>query len=313
MFSDKVEVVFGLMKPKKTTSKVREIIVAAFYSPPKSRKNPLLLDHLLSTTLHLLSKYPNAAVVIGGDKNNLNITSLLNGIPKLRQIVTKPTHKSKILDIILTNMSTMYCVPIIAPPVPPDDPLCGVPSDHSSPVATPLATDTLQQVREYIVRVTRPLPESGMLEFGEWLCNENWTQLSCNGNPTEQVLAFETMINEKLDIIFPTKSVRINPSIDLPFITSDLKKLDRQVKREYLKHLKSLKYLRLKEKYDEKFKIAAVDYLQKSVRSLMEDDPATAYRGLKRLAAQPGDHPDEGTFTLVYHEEDNLTPEQSLE
>ena len=175
-------------------------------------------------------------------------------------------------------MSTMYCVPIIAPPVPPDDPLCGVPSDHSSPVATPLATDTLQQVREYIVRVTRPLPESGMLEFGEWLCNENWTQLSCNGNPTEQVLAFETMINEKLDIIFPTKSVRINPSIDLPFITSDLKKLDRQVKREYLKHLKSLKYLRLKEKYDEKFKIAAVDYLQKSVRSLMEDDPATAYR-----------------------------------
>ena len=99
----------------------------------------------------------------------------------------------------------------------------------------------------------------------------------------------------------------------IPFITSDLKNLDRQVKREYLKHLKSLKYLRLKAKYDEKFKIAAVDYLQKSVRSLMEDDPATAYRCLKRLAAQPGDHPDEGTFTLVSHEEDSLTPEQSLE
>ena len=115
---DKVEVVFGLLRPKKTTSNIKEIIIAAFYSPPKSRKNPFPLDHLLSTSLYLLSKYPNAALVLGGDKNNLNISSLLSGIPKLHQIVTKPTHGSKVLDIILTNVASLYCVPIIAPPVP---------------------------------------------------------------------------------------------------------------------------------------------------------------------------------------------------
>ena len=142
--------------------------------PPKSRKNPLLLDHLLSTTQFLLSKYPNAGVVIGGDKNDLNITPLLDGIPRLRQIVTKPTLKSKVLDIMLTNMHSLYCVPIIAPPVAPDDPLCGVPSDHSTPIAIPLSTDTLDQVREYITKISRPLPESGILEFGEWICSEDW-------------------------------------------------------------------------------------------------------------------------------------------
>jgi hypothetical protein len=63
-----LEVVWGLMRPKKTTSKVKEIIVAAFYSPPKSKKNSKLLDHLMSTTHFLLSKYPNAGLVIGGDK-----------------------------------------------------------------------------------------------------------------------------------------------------------------------------------------------------------------------------------------------------
>ena len=114
-------------------------------------------------------------------------------------------------------------------------------------------------------------------------------------------------------MIFPTKTVRINPNIDLPFITADLKKLDRLIKREYRKHLKSTKYLRLKEKYDLKFETAATNYLNKSVKSLMEDDPATAYRRLKRLAAQPGDHQDEGTFTLSSHLENNLTPEQSIE
>ena len=45
----------------------------------------------------------------------------------------------------------------------------------------------------------------------------------------------------------------------------------------------------------------------------MEDDPGTAYRCLKRLSAQPGDHQDNGQFTLSSHQEAQLTPEQSLE
>ena len=117
-----VEAVFGLIRPKKTTSgKMKEFIIVSFYSPPKSRKNTQLLDHLLSNSLYLLSKYPRAGLVIGGDKNNLNISALLDGIPKLKQIVTKPTHKNKILDIILTNMSNLYSEPIITPPVHPDN------------------------------------------------------------------------------------------------------------------------------------------------------------------------------------------------
>ena len=90
--------------------------------------------HLL--VFHIfLTKYPNAGVVLGGDKNNLNIATLLTGIPRLKQIVTQYTHKNKILDVILTNMHSLYGVPVIVPPVPPDDPTCGVPSDHSTPGA----------------------------------------------------------------------------------------------------------------------------------------------------------------------------------
>ena len=287
------------------------MIVAAFYSPPKSKKNPQLLDHLLSNSLFLLSKYPNAGLVLGGDKNDLSITPLLNGIPKLSQIVTLPTYNTKVLDIILTTCANMYCVPIITPPLQPDDPLCYAPSDHSTTVAIPLTNATLDQIREYVVRVTRPLPQSGILEFGEWMCQEDWMEISEKTDPTEQVLVFENIMNQKLDIIFPKKSVRVNPNVDLPFITADLKKLDRLIKREYRKHLKSEKYLRLKKSYDKKFKIAASNYLDKSVRTLMEDDPGTAYRCLKRLAAQPGDNHDEGSFALPSHQQ--LTPEQSIE
>ena len=126
----------------------------------------------MSTTHFLLSKYPNAGVVLGGDKNNLNISTLLTGISKLKQIVSKFTHNFKILDVILTNLHWAYSVPIIAPPVPPDDPRCGVPSDHSTPIATPLTLDSVDQPREYITKTYRPLPESGIREFGQGICNE---------------------------------------------------------------------------------------------------------------------------------------------
>ena len=74
-----------------------------------------------------------------------------------------------------------------------------------------------------------------------------------------------------------------------------------------------MKYLRLKKSYDEKFQKAAEAYLEKNVRSLKEDDPGKAYRSLKKMAAQPGDCSDEGSFTLILHQKDNLTSQESTE
>ena len=58
------------------------------------------------------------------------------------------------------------------------------------------------------------------------------------GNPSEQMVEFENLIQNKLDSILPQKIVKFCK----PFITSDLKKIDRLVKREY----KSEKYMKLK-------------------------------------------------------------------
>ena len=126
----------------------------------------------------MLTKYPNAGLVIGGDKNNLNIAPLLDGIPRVRQIVTQPTYRNKILDIMLTNMHTLYAVPMIVPPVPPDDATNGAPSDHSTPIATPIAVSVNRKTREYTTRVSRPLPDSGVREFGQWIVQEDWSRLT---------------------------------------------------------------------------------------------------------------------------------------
>ena len=80
------------MRPVTNSTVIKEIIVVAFYCPPNSKKKSKLLDHILANVHILLTKYPNAGVIIGGDKNELNITSLISGIPRVKQTVSKCTQ-----------------------------------------------------------------------------------------------------------------------------------------------------------------------------------------------------------------------------
>ena len=78
-----VEVVWGVLKPKVITGKISVIIVCCFYSPPKSRKNPIMLEHITHTLQSLLATYLHAGVIISGDRNNIDISALLliDGFP----------------------------------------------------------------------------------------------------------------------------------------------------------------------------------------------------------------------------------------
>ena len=312
IINDKLEIVWGLLRPKMpSVTTIREIIVVAFYCPPKSRKKTKLMDHLVTNCHALLTKYPNAGLVIGGDKNDWKIAPLIASVPKLKQIVTLPTCNLKTLDVILTNLWQFYSLPIVVPPVPCDDPKKGVPSDHSTPVAHPLSTDhRIKNV--YQTKVSQPLPDSGIREFGRWISSEDWASVPNMASTTEQVQKLQELLDKKMSDIFPKKSFRVSQK-DQPWINFELKKLDRLKKREYRKHGKSEKYKKLLEKFDQKYEIAANDHLEKYVRSLKEDNPGKAYSVLKKMGSQPGDCLDEGSFKLTDHVEANLSLAESAE
>jgi hypothetical protein len=122
----------------------------------------------------------------------------------------------------------------------------------------------------------------------------------------------ELILNQQVDSIFPTKTVRVS-SQDLPYITGDIKKLDKYVKKEYKSKGKSDKYLKLKKIYDIKMKKAASDHLTQYVTDMMGEAPGKAYRALRKMGARPGDCEGSGSFTLTNHQDDNLTPKQSVD
>ena len=222
-----------MLRPKsEQLMQVKEIIVASFYSPPKSRKKSKLLDHILTTLHVLLTKYPRAGIIIGADRNDLNISSLLVGLPRVRQIVTEYTYQRKIHDIIITNLHQFYLTPIVVPPVAPDDPQRGVPSDHSVPIATPMSSNSQCQSKQYRTIQFRPLPQEGIEHFGDWLKTESWNCLNGEMPPTEQVKVMETKFVEKLEKCLPQKQLKIS-SHEKPWINFEIKYLDRRKKREY--------------------------------------------------------------------------------
>ena len=132
-----LEVVWGLLKPKVVTGKISKIIVCSFYSPPRSKKNPTLIDHLTVTLQFLLKTHSAAGVIISGDRNSIEVSALLSIDPTLRQIVKVPTRGLKTLDVIITNLDRYYSDVIVIPPIIPDNYGHGVPSDHMGIIATP--------------------------------------------------------------------------------------------------------------------------------------------------------------------------------
>ena len=189
-----VEVVWGLLKPKIITGKISVIIVCCFYSPPKSRKNRALLEHVTHTVQELRAAHPQAGVVISGDRNNIDMGELLQIDSSLRQVVNNPTRGYKILDVILTNLYTFYHTPEIVPPVPPDVPGKGVPSDHCGVVATPHCNSTIPLKTIKTKLSIRPIPESLLPEFGEKLKSTDFSPIKTEENSTKMVEKFQNTI-----------------------------------------------------------------------------------------------------------------------
>ena len=262
----------------------------------------------------LKTKFPEAPIIMGSDKNSLDIRPILNCGLKIRQIVDLPTRNGKILDIILTDIPQLYNSPVIIPPVPCDNPNDGVPSDHWVPVCYPHTSRHTAPIRRYRTVQYRPLPEDGVRKYGSWLTDENCEthNRAENISSDEHANWLQSILIRKLDEVCPVQSMKVSFQ-DKPFMNKELKTLNRRKQRAYIKGGKSEKYKKLKSEFDKKYKLAAEKYLRNKVDDLKETQPGKAYNILKSMGNQPGDCSDSQNFSLPEHQQLNLTDQQCAE
>ena len=304
-----LEIVWGLLRPNIVTGSISKIIMCCFYSPPRSRKKNVLIDHLTVTLQSLLKIHPCAGVVISGDRNDLEISAILSIDPSLRQTVRHSTRGEKVLDIIVTNLSRFYSEPVIVPPLHPDTPGQGAPSDHRGVVATPYNNTSHIQSTKQRINI-RPLPDSLLQVFERKLKMQEFNFDDCM-SIDEMINRYENITNELLNQTLPEKQVIVNPE-DRPWFTEQLRKLKRMRMREYNKHGRSTKYSELSSSFNEKFHTEYLKYLNRVKLEVTDGTRGSIYPVLKKLGRRPGDTT-HATFQLPSHAEQNCSAAQSAE
>ena len=97
-----LEIVWGMLKPKKITGHIAKIIVCCFYSPPQRKKNSKLVDHMTETINELYQVHPSAGIIIAGNRNGMEMADLVSIDPSLKQVVKLPTRGQNILDVVMS-------------------------------------------------------------------------------------------------------------------------------------------------------------------------------------------------------------------
>ena len=223
------------------------LIICGIYSKPNSRKKTILSDHI-SMNYHLLKmKFPEAKFLFLGDFNCYKPDHILLLSPQLRQLVHYGTHGDKSLDLIITDMHTLYHPPLPNHYLLPDQPAEAAPSDHLGNLMIPRSIPGVVSSRVYRTLLVRPITESQIATLGRWIATESWSHLQAVPDVDSQLDHFTSSVFLMLNTVAPEKEVKIALD-DPPWMNTRIKTIIRQRNREFDKNIKSEKYRKLLKK-----------------------------------------------------------------
>ena len=191
-----VEACWIILKPMDKSDLIENIAIASIYVSPTSKYKTASVNHIIDTIHLLRAQYDNRInYLIAGDLNRLKIDRILESYSSLRQVITSATRHSAIL-----------------PPLQVDE-------DHNIAVLPPITVNTgSKPVKKPVV--TRPLPQSGVDQFGQFISTHSWEEVLGEQNIDMKVENFHNTLRTNLDECFPEKTVMVS-YLDKKWMTDD--------------------------------------------------------------------------------------------
>ena len=106
---DDVEILWCKLQPRRLPRGFSHLIVATVY-PHLTADDASITSHIIDILSKIESSMPNAAIIIAGDFDRLNVKQIINQF-RLKQLVKFPTRDNRTLDMILTNLDKFYQSP----------------------------------------------------------------------------------------------------------------------------------------------------------------------------------------------------------
>ena len=199
---------------------VKKLVVGSVYASPKSKFKVETADHIIQSIHYLRSKFDNeVSFLLGGDLNKLEIGPILDSYGALKQVISVTTRKSATLSNIITDLGNLYHPPTTLPPLQLDEGKKGADSDHQVIVFAPISNAQYMKPRSKKRIKTRPLPQSGIQEFGKVMISHNWNEVLDVADINVKVNNFHEILRSNLDKFFPEKVVKIS-TLDKKWMTN---------------------------------------------------------------------------------------------
>ena len=264
-----IEVLWCNLRPKRLPRGFSHLIVGTLYHPPAA-DDVQMTNYLIDTLSNIESSMPNAAIILAGDFNRLNITQLTSQF-RLKQLVKFYTRGERTLDLILTNLKSFYQTPNKHSPF-------GL-SDHCTISVIPKQRKKSSNKRKtVIVRDMRP---SSKEAFGRFLSTIDWSYLELFKSIDDKYNYFNTMILTGLNIIMPIKSIKLHIN-DVPWMTGHLKGLINRRQRA-LKENNQIQFRFYRNRVNRERKLAKSKYYEAKVKEIKDTEPKKWWSECKRL------------------------------
>ena len=215
---DHLEVLYVSLRPNKLPRSVSNIVLIGLYYPGTNSiyappQEDLIL-HINESIQFLYNKFSKPLIMLLGDFNDLKIIDISETC-SLKQVVTVPTRKNAILDLILTNLdNNLYKDPITLPSIGTSDHLCVVyePKNYVK-----------QETTKKKISV-RKFKQSAKIGFGAWITQFDWSVLFKLNCVNKKVMYFSSITWEMVEKFFPVKTITISSS-DKEWMTLKIKNL----------------------------------------------------------------------------------------
>ncbi|XP_063951555.1 uncharacterized protein LOC135153199 isoform X2 [Lytechinus pictus] len=253
----------------KTRSSIRSLYVGVVYYPPAAPYSVQLLEHIKHVIDHIRTVDISASIILLGDFNDLQTGSLSCDLD-LTQLIEFPTRGNAILDKVFTNVPYHYNSPLRLAPL-------GL-SDHCSILLRPVHELSNKDKRTIL---TRPLKDSSIREFGQWIVNHSWNNVYNESSGNKATSVFNSSLHDAYIKFFPLTRSLLKKN-DKPWMTCRIKQLLKDRNKAYRKQDHD-NWVSLRDQVQWEIRKSRVKYYAQTVHDLKNSQPGKWHKHIKKL------------------------------
>jgi hypothetical protein len=246
--------------------------------------------------------------LISGDFNKVNIDDILESNGALHQVCTVATRKSTTLELVITDMATMFHPPTTREPLKQDNNSKGKPSDHGVVIVAPKTDITFKLERHKKKVHVRPLPDSKVAKFMNELGAHTWQEVFNCDDAHKKAENFHKTLLHYLNKNLKEKIVNMT-TLDKTWFSPSLKLMYNEMQKEFYKNGKSQSWKKLRTRFRQSKRKASKTFYNDFVNDMKVSKPGQYFRMAKRIGAI--DQRNQGDLKIECIE--NLNPQQQVE